>query len=98
MRVIWTNQAFERLAEIEDYIATDSLEAAIALTARLIARAQDLAQFPAMGRRIQELPGSDLRELVEGNYRIACRQRSKVIEILTVFEAHRLFPEDDLDP
>jgi plasmid stabilization system protein ParE len=45
---------------------------------------------------VPELPRSDLRELVEGNYRIVYRVRGRVVEVITVFEAHRRLPEKDL--
>ena len=95
MKVVWTEQAFLRLAEIEDFIARDNPPAAVTLTTRLIEKAEALAGFPQMGRQVFEIPGSDLRELIDGNYRIVYRIR-KNIEIITVFEAHRLLPEDDL--
>jgi hypothetical protein len=45
------------------------------------------------------LPGHEargIREVLEGNYRIVYRVRADVVEILTVFERHRLLPEEDL--
>lgn len=70
MKVVWTRQPFVRLAEIEDFIALDSRVAAGAHTAKLIRQAEALAQSPELGRLVPELAGSDLRELIEGNYRI----------------------------
>ena len=96
MRVRWTEQAFTRLAGIEDYVAADSPSAAQRLVARLVRRASTLAGTPNIGRRVPELPGSDLRELIEGNYRIVYRVRSPRVEILTVFEGHRGFPHSDI--
>ena len=98
MRVRWTEQAFARLTDIEDYVAADSPAAAQRLTARLVHRVNTLARTPNLGRRVPELPGSDLRELIEGNYRIVYRVRSPRVEILTVFEGHRPFPLVDVDP
>lgn len=49
-----------------------------------------------MGRAVPELPESELRELVEGNYRIVYRVRGKRVQVLTVFEGHCRFPADDL--
>jgi len=97
MKVVWTRQAFVRLAEIEDFIALDSPAAAEAHTAKLIARAEALAQFPEMGRLVPELVGSDLRELIEGSYRIVYRIRARRIEVLTVFEGHHLLPAEALE-
>ncbi len=96
MRVRWTEQAFTRLADIEDFVAADSPTAARRLSARLVRRASTLARNPRIGRLVPELPGSELRELIEGHYRIVYRVRSRAVEILTVFEGHRLLPLTDI--
>jgi toxin ParE1/3/4 len=96
MRVLWTDQAFARLAEIEDYIGADSPARAQRFVAKLIERASLLARTPRIGRAVPELPESKLRELIEGNYRIVYRVHGKTVQILTVFERHRRFPADDL--
>lgn len=98
MKVVWTRQARSRLAEIRDFIARDNPAAADRHLQRLIERAQVVTQFPALGREIPELPGTALRELIEGNYRIVYRVRQETVEILTVFEAHHLLPLEDLSP
>jgi plasmid stabilization system protein ParE len=97
VKVRWTEQAFTRLAAIEDYIASESPATAERFVARLVRRATILARSPGMGRRVPELPGSDLRELLEASYRIVYRVRPPRVEILTVFEGHRRFPVEDLE-
>ena len=57
-----------------------------------------VTQFPALGREVPELPGTALREVIEGNYRIVYRVTQETVEILTVFEAHHLLPLEDLSP
>ncbi|SDX17772.1 type II toxin-antitoxin system RelE/ParE family toxin [Thiocapsa roseopersicina] len=96
MKVLWTDQAFERLAEIEEYIARDDPATAERFIDRLIDRSQALADHPGLGRTLPELPGSDFRELVEGNYRIVYRLHGDAVAVLTVFEGHRRPPLDDL--
>lgn len=96
MKVVWSEQAYERLWEIESFIAFDNPAAAEKHSDKLIQCADQLAGFPGMGRRLPELPQSDLRELIEGNYRIVYRIRDDSVEIITVFEAHRLLPKEDL--
>jgi plasmid stabilization system protein ParE len=96
VRVLWTEQAFARLAEIETYIAADDPMAARRFVARLIERANRLAKTPHTGRWLPEFPESKLRELIEGNYRIVYRVRAKTVQVLTVFEGHRRFPARDL--
>jgi len=96
MKVVWTAQAWERLLEIETFIAEDAPGAATKLIDRLISRADALAHHPDRGRRLPEMPASGLRELVVGNYRIVYRRGSQMVEILTVFEGHRLLRREDL--
>ncbi|MBI3072487.1 MAG: type II toxin-antitoxin system RelE/ParE family toxin [Deltaproteobacteria bacterium] len=96
MKVVWTNQAYARLAAIRDYVARDSVDAAERLVEKLVRKGERLAAFPESGRRVPELPVSQLRELVDGNYRIVYRIRGARVQILTVFEAHRLFPGEDV--
>lgn len=96
MKVVWTRQARIRLAAIEDYIAQDDEVAAERWAARLVQRTKALGSFPESGRRLPERQGSPLREVVVGNYRIVYRIGAKRVEVLTVFEGHRLLPNEDL--
>lgn len=96
MRVVWTQQAFERLADIEDFIARDNPRAAEHHNERLIARTEPLAEHPQLARIVPELPGGNLRELVDRTYRTVYRVRGNIVEVLTVFEGHHLLPKEDL--
>lgn len=96
MKVLWSHRALQRLGEIQDFIATDSVDAAIRLTDTLIDRVDALSRFPEAGRVLPELPKSGLRELVEGNYRIVYRIGISAVEVVTVIEGHRMLPESDL--
>jgi len=96
MKVVWTTQAWERLMEIETFIAQNAPVAATRLTDRLVSRADGLAHHPNRGRRLPEMPASGLREIIVGNYRIVYRRGSRVVEVLTVFEGHRLLRREEL--
>ena len=96
MKVRWTQQAFARLAAIEEYVAADRPQAAARLVSRLVRRGNALRRNPYLGRRVPELPGTELRELIEGNYRIVYRVRAPFVHVLTVFEGHRHLPLEDL--
>lgn len=96
MKVRWTDQAFLRLAEIEDYIARHNPKAAARMIDRIIDRGDALAEQPHRGRPLPELPGTELREVIVGNYRVIYRVRDDQVEVLTVFEGHRLLPTEDL--
>ena len=90
MKVVWTERAWERLTEIEAFVARDNPAAATRLVDKLVARGDALGRYPDRGRKLPELPESGLRELVVNNYRIVYRRTSTMIEVLTVFEGHRL--------
>jgi plasmid stabilization system protein ParE len=91
MTILWTEHALACLVEIEDFIAQDDPVAAVLLVENLITRIDILKDHPLAGCRVPEVPKSRLRELVEENYRIVYRVRADSIEILTVFESHRLY-------
>src|SRR6185437_1378714 len=70
MKVAWAQEAQERLQEIEDFISRNSPEMAVRLIEKLLERGDRLASFPRAGRRVPELDSQDIREVIEGNYRI----------------------------
>jgi len=90
MNVIWTRLAFQRLLEIEEFIARDHPSVAQSHTDRLLFETDKLGDFPKMGRLVPELPAGSLRELIIGNYRIVYRIDHETIHVLTVFESHRI--------
>jgi len=96
MKVVWTEQASRRLSEIEGFIARDRPVAAAKLIDKLVDRGDALARHPDRGRRLPELPGSGLRELAVDRHRIIYRRTSSTIEVLTVFEGHRLLRREEL--
>ena len=81
MKVVWTEQAWERLAEIEAFVARAYPEAAARLD-KLIARGEALARHPDRGRKLPEISSSGLRELVVNNYRIVYRRSASAIDFL----------------
>ena len=97
MKVAWTPGALQDLTDIGRFVASDDPAAARRLTARLKTRANRAARFPYAGRIVPEFEREDIREFVEGNYRIVYRVLRRHIHILTVFEAHRQLPMDLLD-
>ena len=96
MKVVWTEQAWERLTEIEAFVARDHPEAAVRLVDKLIAPGDALGRYPDRGRRLPEIPSSGLRELVVDSHRIVYCRRRNTIEVLTVFEGHHLLGRDEL--
>jgi toxin ParE1/3/4 len=97
MKIIWAQEALDRLTEIEDYIAKDSPERALSFVNQLIEHALQLSDQPQMGRIVPETVNPKLRELIFKKYRIVYRLNRSRIEILTVFEGHMLLRIDQID-
>ena len=85
-----------RLIELQDFVGRANPTAAERLIHRIVERGDGLSKFPEMGRTVPELPGTGIREIVEGHYRIVYRIQAKVVQVLTVFEGHRQFPLEDV--
>jgi len=96
MKIKWTNEALEQLIEIEEFISKDSPERAAVFVDQLIEHAEDsLPDNPRMGRTALEIANPDIRELIFRKYRIVYRLTESNIEILSVFEGHRLLRIDE---
>jgi plasmid stabilization system protein ParE len=96
MRVLWTAASARRIEEIRDFVAVDDPAAASRLAAELVTLGESLRTLPLRGRRVPEFADRELRELILRNYRMVYRVRGSAVEVLTVFEAHRLIPNEDL--
>jgi toxin ParE1/3/4 len=95
MKISWTQEALDRLIEIEEHIAKDNPARVIQFVDQLIEHTELVSDTPHMGRTVPEPANADIRELVFKKYRIVYRLREKRIEILTVFEGHRLLRIDE---
>jgi toxin ParE1/3/4 len=96
MKLQWTDRARRDLVAIGRYIARDNPAAARRWVERLRTRAQQAATMPMAGRVVPELQRDDIREVFLRTYRIVYRIREDAIDVLTVFEGHRLFDTTDL--
>jgi plasmid stabilization system protein ParE len=81
------------LDAIYEYIASDSAIYAKRVIDRIIQRSNQISSFPYSGRKTPELNQSDIREIIEGSYRIIYRIKIDTIEILTVLHGARLLSE-----
>ncbi len=97
MRLFWTETAKQDLLSIQAYIAIDNPTAAKRWVERLRARARNALHAPLAGRKVPEFSRDDIRERIEGNYRIVYQVFADRLVVLTVFEGHRLFPVKNLD-
>jgi len=91
MIITWSQEAGENLIGIEEFIARDSLERAVRFVDALVDHAEAiLTGNPRSGRTVPEIGNPDIRELIFRGYRIVYRLNGDRVEILTVFEGHRL--------
>ncbi|MBI2437962.1 MAG: type II toxin-antitoxin system RelE/ParE family toxin [Lentisphaerae bacterium] len=84
MKVHWTNTAEDHLDAIYAYIAKDSPEYAQRMVDRLTHRSQQIADFPLSGRRVPEYETDQIREVIEGPYRIIYHLKPDQIDVLAV--------------
>ena len=90
VRLNWTIQAVNDLKDIADYISKDSKRYAELLVKRIREKARILKIQPDSGRMVDEFERKDIRELLEGNYRIIYeRVNSSQIDILTIHHSAR---------
>ncbi len=96
MKLQWTETAKQDLLTIRRYIAMNNPAAAKSWFDRLKAKARSTIHSPYAGRMVPEFSRDDLREVIEGNYRIVYLIHGELLSILTIFESHRLFPNKNL--
>ena len=70
MKVFWTDTAVQHLSAIYTYIAHNSPRYAQRLIDRLTRRSEQIAKFPLSGRSVPEFETKQIREVIEGSYRI----------------------------
>jgi len=96
MKLTWTNEALNKLIEIEDYISEDSPQRALTFINQIIQKAESLKKHPNKGRIVSEFSIPEIREIVYKNYRIVYIIKKESLAILTVFESHRLIRRDEI--
>jgi plasmid stabilization system protein ParE len=97
MKVRWTESARNDLRSLRDYIARDSAVYARRMVDRIKASVTQLASFPELGGKVEEWDREDIRELLEGNYRIIYLVEARKITILTIIHAARQLPKHPND-
>lgn len=94
MKVHWTDNAIQNLIAIYDYISQDSPFYAQKMVDRLTRRSQQIAAFPRSGRRVPEYRDDDLREIIEGPYRLIYRIKSEQLDVIAVIHGARQLPTE----
>ncbi|MBI5192300.1 MAG: type II toxin-antitoxin system RelE/ParE family toxin [Nitrospirae bacterium] len=95
MKIHWTDTAEGHLDAIYAYIARDSPEYAIRMVDRLTRRSQQIADFPLSGRKVPEFEMEQIREVIEGPYRIIYHIKPDQIDVLAVIHGSQVILNKD---
>lgn len=86
----WTNQAINDLKNIADYISLDSVRYARLQIKKIRMRTDILKTQMHSGKSVEEINNINIRELVEGNYRIIYKiVDSNRVDIITIHHSAR---------
>ena len=92
MKVHWTDSAVDHLDGIHDYISRTSELYARRVIDRLTRRSQQIGLFPGSGRSVPELEMPQIREVIEGPYRIIYFIKPDQIDVLAVIHCAQQSP------
>ncbi len=91
VEIKWTTEALDDVENIAQFIAKDSGHYAIVQTERFFEKVKILEDHPLAGHIVPEIRSGNIRQLIEGNYRIIYSIISKNrIDILTIHHGKRL--------
>ena len=92
MKVHWTDTARDHLRAIHAYIARNSPQYAQRVVDRLTRRSQQIADFPLSGREVVELGVPQIRQVLEGSFRIIYYIKPDQIDVLAVIHGAQQIP------
>jgi Plasmid stabilization system protein len=94
MKVNWTAAARTQLRDIHTFISRSSPQYAKNVVDRLTRRSQQIATFPRSGRVVPEANDVNIREVLEGSYRIIYHLIDDEVDIIAVVHSARQWPEN----
>ena len=89
MKARWTDTAQGHLSAIYQHISQDSVEYAQRMVDRLTRRSQQVAAFPLSGRKVPEYEMDQLREVIEGPYRLIYHVKTDQVDVVAVIHGAR---------
>jgi toxin ParE1/3/4 len=92
VKVEWTEAALEQLWAIHEYLTQSSPEYAQRVVDRLTRRTQQIRNFPLSGRVVAEFNAPQIREVIEGPYRIIYYIKLDQIDVLAVIHGAQQTP------
>ncbi|OEU63605.1 MAG: addiction module toxin RelE [Desulfobacterales bacterium S5133MH16] len=93
--VAWSIRAKNDLKQIYDYIAKDSKYYAKNVAQDIVSKAEELNEFPEMGRAVPEIGDDKIRELIIYSYRLIYEITPDAIAVLALIHGKRDFSRLD---
>ncbi len=83
-KIEWSERAVGHLTDIADFIGTDSQTLAALTVSRIMARIDQVSEFPQSGRIVPEYQNPNLREVFWQDYRIVYLVSPERIVVIAV--------------
>ncbi|MEN8251557.1 MAG: type II toxin-antitoxin system RelE/ParE family toxin [Bacteroidota bacterium] len=96
MNIIWSPLAVEQVRDIASYIALDKPSVAVQWAEKIFNSVERLSDFPDSGRIVPEIKRNEIREIVQGNYRVIYKAKPTEILILVVKSYRQKLKEDEI--
>ena len=90
-RVVWSEGAARQLDEAIEYVAQDSLGAAVGMLERLLDAADSLDELADRGHPVEERPHPHVRQLLVRPYRLIYSTTDDEVVILRLLHQRRDF-------
>ena len=94
-KIFWTQKAQTDLINIGLFIKKDKPIAAKKFVSEIRERVLSLKNNPEIGRVVPEINNPQIREIIHKRYRIVYLIKKSTVDILTVFEGHKLLNLSD---
>ena len=98
MKIIWSPLAVDQAREIASYIALDKPSAAEEWINEIFDCVERLEEFPESGRVVPEIKRKDIREIVQGNYRVIYKLANDSINVLIVKSYYQQLKQKEIEP
>ncbi len=96
MIIIWSPLAVEQVRDIASYIALDKPSVAVQWAEKIFNSVERLTDFPNNGRVVPEINRNEIREIVQGNYRVIYKVKLKEILVLVVKSYRQQLKENEI--
>ena len=98
MKITWSTLAVEQAREIAAYIALDKPSAAEKWIDGIFESVDRLIDFPQSGRMVPEIKRNEIREIVQGSYRVVYKVQDAEILILLVKAYRQKLKQNEIEP